>query len=99
MTTTEDYYLAGFLAYAGYPLVEIRTEGRSTTFVFDMNSWSYDELAEAYHSSEAQPITVVKAYATSLQRLTALQKKARLSRDGLWVSRTWTTGGKEADAA
>jgi hypothetical protein len=93
----EHYYLAALCAYLGYPIVEVRTDGPQTTFVFEMNDWSLEELQTAYDSPEGQPISSVKHYADQLRRLTALQKKARFSQDGIWVSRNWVTMGKEKD--
>lgn len=100
MMTTEvhDYYVAGLLDFNGYRLTEIRTQhGSTTAFVFQINPWSVDEIQEAYDSPEGQPITDVKRYVESLKKLQTLQKKARASRDGLWVSRSWQTMGKETD--
>ena len=97
MTSVENFYVAGLCLYNGYKLIEVRSENRNTSFIFEMNQWSLDEIAEAFDCPEGQPITDVKAYAEALQKLSSLQKKARQNRDGVWTSRAWISGGKEAD--
>ena len=92
-----NYYLAALCAYSGYPLTQVRTEDRDTSFVFEIPSWSYDELVEAFDSPEGQPISSVKHFCESLQRLTALQRKARQNPEGVWTSRAWQTMGREKD--
>jgi len=97
MTSVESFYLAGLIAYLGYPLIEVRAQDRDTSFVFEIAPWSVEELQQAFDSPEGQPLTSAKAYAESLQRLTALQRKARQN-GGLWTSRAWQTMGREKDA-
>ena len=97
-TEVSDYYVAALIDFNGYRLTEIRTQNGSTTaFVFQINPWSVDEIQEAYDSEAGQPITDVKRYVESLKKLDRLQRNARQSRDGLWVSRAWVSGGKETD--
>src|SRR5690349_8935184 len=96
-TVIESYYLAGLIAYLGYPLIEVRTQDRDTSFTFEIAPWSVEELQRAFDGPDGQPLTSARAYAESLQRLTALQRKARQNRDGIWTSRAWTTMNKETD--
>ena len=88
----QDYYLAAVVEYCGYPLIEVRTQDRETTFVFQMNDWSLQEIADAYNSPEGQPLSSAKHFCEALSKLSHLQKKARLNRDGLWTSRSWIAG-------
>ena len=92
-------FIASLLHFAGYWLFQTTaTEGRGeTTYHFEMNDWSYEELRAAYDSEEGQSVSNIKAYTDSLKKVQHLQGLARRSRDLTWVDRNWQNGKRNKE--
>ena len=90
-------FRAALLEYSGYWLFQVTTEGRDTTYHFEMSDWSADEILgeQGYDSAEGQPVSNIKAYVEALKKVQHLQGLAR--RSGLWVDENWQAGKRNKE--